>query len=175
MSGGARKHGAHRVHLGSIDAAVAGSATDTSASIFIYDAYAEGGTLAGPSSGYDGYVESVIEAAIATYATLTGQATNYAGIRLTQARSGVTVNQILVNFSGSGVVSTALVPMNYAVAAGAVVPGAGTGTMLVPTGTALPWKLQPGDTVTLDRLSNTSTGLATPDFSGTLTIAGKGA
>jgi hypothetical protein len=56
-----------------------------------------------------------------------------------------------------------------------VVSGAGTGTMIVPTGVALPWPLQPGDTVTLDRLSNNSTGLATPDFSGTLTIAGKGA
>src|SRR5450759_3951818 len=98
MSGGSRKHGAHRIQLGPIDGVAGGTGNDAFGSTFVYDAFAEsgGGTLASPSTGYDTYVESLIEAAIVTYATLTGTATNYVSIRLTQARSGVTVNQVQV-------------------------------------------------------------------------------
>ena len=177
MGGGARKHGAHRVQLGPCAAAAGGTALDISGDVFVYDAYAEAGsgTESSPSSGYDMYLESVIEAAVTTFAALTGQATNFASIRLTQARNAVTVNQIEVTFSGSTILTAALKPMNYGVASGATVPGAGAGTLTVVTGTALPWPLQPGDTITLDRLSNNSTGLATPVYSASLVIAGSGA
>lgn len=176
MAGGARKHGAHRIQL-NIPLAAAGSASDLVGDVFTYDGFAEsgGGGLASPTAGYDLYSEAVIEASVATYVAFTGQATNFASLRLTHARNAVTQNQIEVTFSGTGIVTAALVPMNFGVASGAVVPGAGTGTLTVVTGTALPWTLQPGDTITLDRLSNNATGLATPAVSATITIAGKGA
>jgi hypothetical protein len=68
-----------------------------------------------------------------------------------------------------------LVPLNLAVASGAVVPGAGTGVLTVVSGVALPWTLAQGDVITLDRLSNNATGLATPAFSATLLLSQAGA
>lgn len=175
--GGARKHSAHRIQL-NIPLAAAGSAADLVGDVFVYDAYAESGagSIAGPTVAYDLYSESIVEASVVTLKNLTGQATNFAAYQLTQRDSAGTIkNQIAVSFNATGVAAVAYVAMNYAVASGAVVPGAGTGTLTVLGGAALPWKLNPGDTVALERVSNNVTGLATPAASATLLIAGTGA
>lgn len=178
MAGGSRKHGAHR-HVLSFPLAAAGSAADLVGAEFSYDNYAEvgAGTIAGPTIGYDAYAEAVVEASVvAVGATLTGTATNFVSPRLTQFDSAGNVkNRIRVAFSGTGVIATQYIPMNYGVASGATVPGAGTGTLTVDTGVALPWTLSPGDQIVFDRVSNNATGLATPAMSCNITIAGKGA
>lgn len=174
--GGARKYGAHR-HSLMVPAAAAGSAADVIGHTFIYDAFAEGGaTAGGPTAGYDTTSEVLAELTLATFAVLTGQAVNFVAPRVTHRNAaGATVDQIRVDFSAAGVVTVAFAPANLAVASGAVVPGMGTGTLLLVAGVALPWTLVPGDTITLDRLSNNVTGLATPAMSACLLIAQKGA
>lgn len=172
----ARKHGAHRVQL-NIGNMAAGSANDLLADIFDWDSYAaEGaGTINLPTNNYDTTAYSVQEASVTTYTTLTGQATNFASLRLTHTDSAGNVkNRIRVAFSGTGIVATALTSMNFAVASGATVPGAGTGVLTVDTGTALPWTLVPGDDIVFDRVSNNATGLATPSASATILIGQAG-
>jgi hypothetical protein len=160
--GGQRKFGAHRYNL-EITAMAAGSASDTSAGIFVYDAFANGAATAGATNTTDPTIESITEMNLTVYTTLTGQATNFASFRVTHRNSaGTTKNGIQVTFSAAGVVVTAFVPANLVAASGATVTGAGTGTLTVNSGTALPWDLAPGDTITFDRVSNNATGLATP-------------
>jgi hypothetical protein len=173
---GQRKYGAHR-HSLTIPAAAAGSGADVIGHIFTYDAFAEGGVTAnGPASIYDPTVEAVVEMYFATYVVLTGQATNFVSPRVTHRNAaGSTVDQVKVDFSAAGVVTVAFVPANLSVASGAVVVGAGTGTLTLVAGVVLPWTLVPGDTITFDRLSNNATGLATPAMSLNFVIAQKGA
>ena len=169
---GARKHGANRYML-SIQAGAAGSAADVQ-DMMSYDAFAEGGvTYSAPAAGYDMTSEEIFEASFVCYATLTGQATNFVSLGMSLTRAGSTVNDIRVVFSSSGVVGTAFIPFNMAVASGATT--AGGGVLLVSTGIALPWTLQPGDVLAAYRLSNNSTGLATPTFALTFLTRQKGA
>jgi hypothetical protein len=169
---GARKHGAHRNQLG-LQGAAGGTAADAQ-DLFMYDGFADG---AATSSGwvfpYDPTSEEIFEASITTFATLTGTVTNFVSLGFQLARAGAVVNDIRVVFSSSGVVATALVPMNFNAVSGATVTGAGTGVLLVSSGVALPWTLQQGDIVILYRLSNNGTGLATPSFGGCFTTRQK--
>jgi len=161
-----RKHGTHStVNLG-VEPMAAGSAADTDVDVFIYEAFSGSSLTAGGGGGLSAELEFLLELAVVTAAILTGQATNFASIRVTHRNAaGATVDQIQVTFSAAGVVTAAFVPMNFGVPSGAVVTGAGTGVLTVVTGVALPWTLLPGDTIALDRLSNNATGLATPPIS----------
>jgi hypothetical protein len=171
---GARKFGAHRYNL-TISGLAAGNAADEQ-DVFVYDAFAEQGVAAAsPAPGYDPVAEQITEMNFATFTTLTGTATNFASVVVQLARAGAVVNDIRVVFSSSGVVATALTPVNMAVASGAVATGAGTGVLLVQTGIALPWTLQPGDVIVLARISNNATGLATPAVGLNFFIQMKGA
>jgi hypothetical protein len=173
---GIRKHGTHGIHL-NIALLAAGSATDgNSVDTFVYQAFAGSSATASGGGGLSGEQEFVVEAQIVTAAVLTGQATNFASPRLTHRNAAGTIqNQVKVDFSAAGVVTVAFAPVNYSVASAAVATGAGTGTLTVVTGTALPWALTNGDTVSFDRLSNNATGLATPAMSALLQIGIKGA
>jgi hypothetical protein len=173
--GGARKGVATR-HVLSFGLAAAGSAADLVGATFLYDPFARGGaTASGSGVGYDVAAEEVQELALTTNAVLTGQSTNFVSPRVTHRNAaGTTKNQISVAFSAAGVVTAAFVPVNLRVASGAVTTGAGTGVLTVTTGTALPWTLVAGDTITFDRLSNNATGLATPAMSLTFLIANMG-
>jgi hypothetical protein len=170
---GARKHGAHWQVL-SVGNMAAGSASDLLSVSWIYDAFSPAGRGSAATTytaPYDLTGMQVAEANLLTYTILTGQATNFASLRLTHTNAAGTVqNRIRVIFSAAGIVTAALVPMNFSVASGAVVTGAGTGILTVDTGVALPWNLVQGDVITLDRLSNNVTGLATPAFSATILI-----
>ncbi len=171
----ATKHGGHRILL-TIPAAAAGSAADTVADMWTYDAFVGSTVVNSPSPQYDTYTEEFSAAVLAAFTTLTGQATHYVSPRLTHVDStGTTKNQLRVDFSATGVVLTALTSAKLEVASGATVPGAGTGTLTVVTGTALPWTLVAGDMIIFDRLSNDGTGLATPALSVTAVVKGKGA
>ena len=174
---GSRKHGAHRYVL-SIPAAAAAAAGDVVAATLTYDAFAGGSGVAtanSPRANYDLAAEQLVEAVLTMYVALVGAATNFVTVQLTHRNSAGTIqNQIQVLFNAAGVVTVAFVPINLAVAGGAVATGAGTGTLTVATGVALPWNIVPGDTVTLDRAS-TGTGIATPAMSATLLRAAKGA
>jgi len=168
---GARKFGAHRYSL-TLAGEAAGSAADTQ-DIFIYDAYAEAGlTAAGPASGYDGTGESITEMSLMPFATLTGQATNFVSAVVQQVRAAAVLNDIRVVFSSAPVSAVALTAYNLAVASGAAVAG---GVLLVQTGIALPWSLQPGDAIIFSRLSNNGTGLATPALGLSFLVQVKGA
>jgi hypothetical protein len=171
---GARKFGAHRYNL-TLSGLAAGNAADEQ-DLFVYDAFAEfGAAAASPASGYDLTAEQITEMNFVTFATLTGTVTNFASVVVQQARAGAVVNDIRVVFSSSGVVATALTPVNLAVASGAVATGAGTGVLLVQTGIALPWTMQAGDVIALARISNNSTGLATPGIGLNFLLQMKGA
>lgn len=169
-----RKYGLKTVVL-AVALMAAGSATDgASASTFVYNAFANGALTATAGGGVDGAQEWLQELTVVTNAILTGQAANFASIRVTHRDgAGVIKNQMRVDFSAAGVVTVAFVPLNFAVANAAVVTGAGTGVLNVNTGIALPWPLLNGDTITLDRLSNNATGLATPAFSAALSFGVK--
>ena len=143
---------------------------------FTYDAFAKyGTTAAGAALTYDQMAEAIVEMSLTTYAALVGTVTNFVSPRVTHRNAaGATQNQISVAFSAAGVVTVAFVPVNLGVASGAVTTGAGTGTLTVVTGAALPWTLAAGDTITFDRLSNNVTGLATPAMGLTFLVANKG-
>lgn len=161
-----RKHGTHSTVDLNIGLLAAGSAADpNSIDSFIYEAFSGSSATASGGGGLSAEQEFLLELAVLTAAILTGTVTNFASIRFTHRNAaGTTLNQIQVTFSAAGVVTAAFVPMNFGppVASGGVVPGAGTGVLTVITGTVLPWALSNGDTITLDRLSNNATGLATP-------------
>lgn len=163
-------------HTLSILAAAGGTANDTTAATFAYDPFARrGATAASPGLGYDFAAEEVQEMCFITAVALTGQITNFVSPRVVHRNAaGAIVDNISVAFSAAGVVTVAFVAVNLGVNSGAVVPGAGTGTLTVTTGSALPWSLSAGDTVTFDRLSNNGTGLATPAMALTFLLAGKG-
>lgn len=167
-----RKSGAHRVPL-NLPLLAAGSASDSSAG-WTYDAYALGGTVTSPNTPYDVSSQSITEASYTVDTTLTGQGTHFASICLQLIRAGAVLNQLSVAYSGTGIVTTAYTFANLAVASGAVVPNAGTGVLAV-TGAVLPWILLPGDFIALQRLSNDSTGLATPSISLTFLLQAAGA
>jgi hypothetical protein len=143
-----------------------------------YDAYAElpAGTVATTigTPPYDTAVEEIWQADIVLGAALTGVATNFASLVFQQARAGTVINDVRVAFSADGVTLATLTPANIAVASGVAVPNAGTGTLTVQTGTALPWSLQPGDVILIARIS-TGTGLATPGWTVTFYLRQKAA
>jgi hypothetical protein len=162
-----RKHGTHAIHL-AIPSAAAGSAADTVGAAWTYQSFAGSSSTASGGGGLSGEQEWLLELILTTYLVLTGQATNFVSLRVTHVDSTGTVkNRIRVIFSAAGVVTVANAPINYAVPSAAAVPGAGTGTLTVDTGVALPWPLANGDSIILDRLSNNATGLATPAASAT--------
>src|SRR5262252_1216049 len=142
---GIRKHGSHRIHL------TTGSTTATAlpAAIWTYDAYAGPQTVVGASGGVDSTVEKIYEMSLTLSAALTGQATNFLTFLVTQFSSaGATKNQLSIAASTAQFIFAANVPWDLAVAGGTVPPGnTGTGTMTVPTGTALPWTLANGDQI----------------------------
>jgi hypothetical protein len=148
---GARKHGAHRHNLQS---PLGTAATASLAAIWTYDPFAEnlGGSGASTTgAGYDGTVEQVVEMNLTLSASLTGQVTNFTTFRVTHRNAaGTTVDQFTVVAGTTAFVFVANIPANLGVASGATIPGAGTGTLTVGTGVALPWTLTPGDTITLD-------------------------
>lgn len=147
---GARKHGAHRY---AVTTAATAAGTAANPAIWGYDAFAnqQGGTTANPTTGFDQTSEQITEMYLILGTTLTGQITNFTTFRVTQYSSaGAVRNQMTVAYSAAGVTSTAFVPINLAGANAAVVPGAGTGTLSVGTGAALPWTLNTGDSVALD-------------------------
>ena len=145
--GGARKYGAQRV---SLNVALPTLGTVPSAAIWVYDAYAEAGTVSGPSTGYDLYQEAVTEMALTLGVALTGQATNFTTFAVTHRNAAATtVDAFTIVASTTAFIFAAFIPANLGVASGGTIPGGGTGTLTIGTGTALPWKLIPGDTVTL--------------------------
>lgn len=168
-----RRHGGHRYNL-SLGALAAGSANDSFEGIS-FDAFAVGSATATGTAGLPTDQESVSELVVATSAVLTGQATNFASIAIQQySAAGVVKNDIRVVFSATGIVTAAFVPLNFAVASGAAVAGAGTGTLTVQTGTALPWILAVGDSIVIARISNNATGLATPALWATFLVGSRG-
>lgn len=154
----------------------AGTAADTQAEAITFDAFANGAATAGATNTIDPAQDQVTEMCLVSYVTFAGQATNFASFRVTHTNAaGTVVNRIMVTFDAAGKTLTANVPVNYAVASGATATGAGTATLTVVTGTALPWTLSPGDTITFDRLSNNATGQATNAASITFLTQSKGA
>jgi hypothetical protein len=153
-------------HSLAIPAAAAGSANDIVGATFIYDAFAHlGKTASGPAFGYDPATENVIEMCFTTGVALVGQATNFVSPRVSHRdATGALKNSVSIVFSSAGVATVAFVPVQLVGANGIVATGAGTGVLAV-TGIAVPWPLVAGDTITLDRLSNNATGLATPAMS----------
>jgi hypothetical protein len=146
---GIRKHGTHRFP-GMFGPLAAATAAFTPA--LIYDAF--GGNATGTvatafaAGGYDPSLETVSEAWFEFSLAVTGAATNFDSVALVQrSGAGAVKNQITVAYSAAGVTSAAWVPVNMGVGSGAVVPGAGTGTLVVTTGVALPWSLAIGDIV----------------------------
>jgi hypothetical protein len=175
MAGGARKHGAHRENLWiSVPTAnvVPGSA------IYVYDPFAELGGGSGASStaiGYDLYQEAVIEMALTLDTALTGQATNFTTFAVTHRNAAATTkNAFTIVASTTAFIFAAFVPANLGVASGATIPGGGTGTLTIGTGTALPWKLVPGDTIALS-VAVTGTGQYTLGVGLGFVVAGLGA
>jgi hypothetical protein len=174
MSGGARKHGAHRENL---QVAFPTLGTDPSPAIYVYDAYSEGGagTVNSPTGGYDLYQEAVIEMSLTLSAALTGQATNFTTFAIVHADSAAnTKNLLTLAASTTAYVFAAKIPANLAVASGATIPGAGTATLVVTTGVALPWKLVPGDTIEL-LPTHTGNGQYAGGVSLNFVVAGLGA
>ena len=72
------------------------------------------------------------------------------------------------------VTSTAFTPINFSVGSGATVPGAGTGTLTLTTGSVLPWVLTPGDCIVLDTTVG-GTGQYTGGIFATFTVQARGA
>lgn len=169
-----RKHASHPFTL-SIPLAAGGTGADLVGDSYVYNAFAGNSTTASGGGNVDAMQEWVIEASFVTYVALAGQITNFVSPRLAhRSAAGVMLNELRIVFSAAGVVTVAWVPVNLNVAAGAVTTGAGTGVLVVTTGTALPWALNNGDTLTFDRVSNNGTGLATPAMSLTGRIGVKG-
>jgi hypothetical protein len=131
--------------------------------IVIYDAYGDypGGTVATAiaAGGYDPTAEVLSNFWYTFNNAVTGAATNFDSFGLVQRNAAGTVkNQISVAYSAAGVTTAAWAPVNLGVGSGAVVPGAGTGTLTVTTGTALPWTMVVGDILYVV-MTPTGTGL----------------
>ena len=172
---GARKSGAHRVNL---NVAFPTLGTAPPAAIWVYDAFAENGGASGASTtapGYDPYLEAVVEMALTLEAALTGQITNYTTFSVTHRNAAATTkNAFTIVCSTTAYVFAAFIPANLNVASGATIPGGGTGTLTIGTGTALPWKLVPGDTITLTATA-TGNGQYAGGFALSFIVAGYGA
>ena len=169
---GIRKHGEHRYSL-STAATAAGTAANPAG--FTYDAYPNGSTIANTGLTYDSTIETVTELILSLGTTLTGQATNFTTFRMTHFNSaGSVVDRISVSYSAAGVTSTAFTPINFSVGSGATVPGAGTGTLTLTTGSVLPWVLTPGDCIVLDTTVG-GTGQYTGGIFATFTVQARGA
>jgi hypothetical protein len=156
---GIRKHGAHRGNLNILISAVGTAAV---AEAFTYDAFAAlgGGTASAPSSNYDITQEVLAELVLTPLVTITGAATNFTAWRVRHYNAaGAVVDDMRVTFDAAAKTITAFTPANLGVAAGAVVPGAGTATLTSTTGATIPWTLKPGDTIAFDTVV-TGTGLA---------------
>lgn len=172
---GVRAHGLHLQNI-SLGALAAGTGSDAGEGVAIHAFADQSAAAAGDAMAvFDRAAYQLTEANFFTYTALTGQATNFASICL-QHRTGTTVNNdIRVVFSAAGVVTVAYTLVNLNAASGATVTGAGTGTLTVQTGTALPWTVVPGDTIVINRISNNATGLATPAISLTFALQSVGA
>ncbi len=175
MAGGARKHGAHRQ---SLSLAFPTLGTTPSFAMFVYDAFAEFGGGSGAANaavGYDVYQEAVIEMNLTLDTALTGQATNFTTFAVTHRNSAATTkNAFTIVASTTAFIFAAFVPANLNVASGATIPGGGTGTLTIGTGTALPWKVVTGDTITLSAVP-TGNGQYVGGVSLNFLIAGYGA
>lgn len=171
---GIRKHGAHRYNLNVTITAVGTAAVPE---IFTVDAFAAGNTsVAAGTAGLDGTSETVTELVMVPSTTITGAATNFTSWRVRHvSAAGSAVDSIQVNFDAAAKTITALTPANFGVPSGATVPGAGTATLTVNTGSALPWTLSPGDSIVFDTVV-TGTGLAasTGGFGLTFLVQAKG-
>jgi hypothetical protein len=149
------KHGGHRLAL-DLQALAAGTASDTSEMLtydYLYTTYGV----------YDSTSEYVLRATAVFAANVTGQATDFFSVQLTHYNvSGSVVDRVTPTtlvFNAGGVTATAYVPIDVTAAA------ASTGNTI-----AQGWKLAPGDTIELKRVSSTATGLASPAMAVTFLI-----
>src|SRR4029077_2839329 len=95
-----RKHGTHSTVALGIGPMAAGNAADTDFDSFIYEAFSGSSSTASGSGGLDPIQEWLLELAVLTAVILTGQATNFASIRITHRNAaGPTVNQNPGKFS----------------------------------------------------------------------------
>ena len=171
---GVRKHGAHRYNL---DITVTAVGTAAVADVFTYDAYAAGNTTASGTVGLDQATEQVTEMVLTPAQTITGAATNFTDWRVRHFNSaGSVVDSIQVNFDAAAKTVTAFTPANFAVASGATVNGAGTATLTVNSGVALPWTLAAGDSIVFDTvIAGTGLAASTGGYGLAFTVAVKGA
>lgn len=168
----ANRHLGLKAMTAHIPALGAGTSADTGAGV-IYNAFANGAATPNATTGLDPQAEYVTELSVLANAAHTGQGTNYTQIVITHADStGTAKNKFTVSFSAAGNTMAARKAMNFAVASGGTVTGAGTATLTVTTGTVLPWLLAPGDSLTVDRISQ-GTGNASPGLSMTAMVGVK--
>jgi hypothetical protein len=145
---GIKKHGAHRYNLSTF---ITTATTAGPAALWAYDAYAGPQSVVTGSGGLDSTTEVVSEMTLVLGTALTGQATNFTTFRVTHRNAAATtVDQFTIVASTNAFVFAAFIPADLAVASGGTIPGAGTGTLTIGTGSALPWTLANGDTITLD-------------------------
>lgn len=169
---GVRKHGSHRVNLNTF---ITTATTAGPAAIWTYDAYAGPQTSISGSGGLDSTVETINEMTLTLGTALTGQATNFTTFRVTHRNAaGTTVDQLTIVASTTSFVFAAFVAADLAIASGATIPGGGTGTLTLASGSVLPWVLTNGDTITLDT-TVTGTGQYTGTISLNFTVQARGA
>jgi hypothetical protein len=169
---GIKKHGAHRYFL-TTAATAAGTAAQPA--IWTYDAYSGPQSSITGSGGLDSTSEVVTEMVLTLGTALTGQATNFTTFRVTHRNAaGTTVDQFTVVASTTSFVFGAFVAADLAIASGGTIPGGGTGTLTIGTGSALPWNLVNGDTITLDT-TVTGTGQYTGGIGLSFVVQSKGA
>lgn len=170
---GVRKHGAHRYNLNITITAVATAAVPA---MWTYDAYVVGNTVATAGTGEDSTTEQVTELVLTPGVTITGAGTNFTAWRVRHYNAaGSVVDDIRVTFDAAAKTVTAFTSASLAVGSGATVPGAGTATLTLTTGSVLPWTLTNGDTIAFDTVP-TGTGLAasTGGFDINFLVATKG-
>jgi hypothetical protein len=145
--GGIRKHGSHRYNLSTF---ITTATTAGPAAVWTYDAYAGPQSVLTSSGNQDSTTEVVSEMSLVLASALTGQATNFTTFSVTHRNAAATtVDAFTVVASTTSFVFAAFIPADLAVASGGTIPGGGTGTLTIGTGTALPWTLVNGDTITL--------------------------
>lgn len=169
---GVRKHGAHRYNLSTF---ITTATTAGPPAVWTYDGYAGPQTVLTSSGNLDSVTEVVSEMSLVLSSALTGQATNFTTFRITHRNAAATtVDQFTIVASTTSFVFAAFIAADLAIASGATIPGGGTGTLTIGTGSALPWTLVNGDTITLDT-TVTGTGQYTGGIGLNFVVATKGA
>jgi len=109
--------------------------------------------------------------------TITGAATNFTSWRVRHINAaGSTVDSIQVNFDAAAKTVTAFTPASLAVASGGTVPGAGTATLTLNSGSVLPWLLAVGDVIVFDTVvAGTGLAASTGGYSLTFLVQARGA